>query len=132
MLLGAYGNGTEGQPPGGAMDAAINGDSASKYAEIHLAVTRGNIEKLQELLADGVDVDLRTEEGFTTLHIAVARSQPDIVRLLLEAGADVSIGDKMAEHTPLHLACVAGNVQVVQLLLEYAANPEQIDKAGYG
>eukprot|EP01051_Picozoa_sp_SAG22_P004743 SAG22_NODE_262_length_13373_cov_11.716965_5_plen_131_part_00 len=37
----------------------------------------------------------------------------------------------MAEHTPLHLACVAGNVPVVQLLLEYAANPEQVDKAGF-
>jgi ankyrin repeat protein len=57
--------------------------------------------------------------------------QPDIVQLLLEAGADVSIGDKMAEHTPLHLACVAGNVQVVQLLLEYGANAEQVDKAGF-
>eukprot|EP01045_Picozoa_sp_COSAG04_P028475 COSAG04_NODE_4429_length_2100_cov_1.210395_1_plen_358_part_00 len=106
-------------------------EGASKYAEIHLAVTRGNLEKLKELLAAGVDVDLRTEEGFTTLHIAVARSQPDIVQLLLEAGSDVSIGDKMAEHTPLHLACVAGNVQVVQLLLEYGANAEQVDKAGF-
>ncbi len=43
----------------------------------------------------------------------------------------MSIGDKMAEHTPLHLACVAGNVQVVQLLLEYGANAEQVDKAGF-
>lgn len=118
-------------PAKGLDQVGIGADSGSKYAEIHLAVTRGNIDKLTVLLADGVDVDLRTEEGFTTLHIAVARSQPNIVRLLLEAGADVSIGDKMAEHTPLHLACVAGNVQVVQLLLEYAANPEQVDKAGF-
>jgi ankyrin len=109
----------------------VDAESPSKYAEIHLAVTRGNVGKLQDLLVAGVDVDLRTEEGFTTLHIAVARSQPEIVQLLLEAGADVSIGDKMAEHTPLHLACVAGNVRVVQLLLEYAANTEQVDKAGF-
>jgi hypothetical protein len=38
-------------------------------------VTRGNVAKLRGLLGAGVDVDLRTEEGFTTLHIAVARSQ---------------------------------------------------------
>eukprot|EP01051_Picozoa_sp_SAG22_P004744 SAG22_NODE_262_length_13373_cov_11.716965_6_plen_111_part_00 len=72
----------------GLPTAAGAADGGSKYAEIHLAVTRGNIEKLTELLADGVDVDLRTEEGFTTLHIAVARSQPNIVRLLLEVGQE--------------------------------------------
>ena len=38
----------------------------------------------------------------------------------------MTIGDKMAEHTPLHLACVAGNVHVVKLLLEYGANVEQV------
>ena len=112
-------------------DIANNPDNVGKYAEIHLAVTRGNVGRLQELLASGVDADQRTEEGFSTLHIAVARSQPEIVRLLLEAGADVSIGDRMAQHTPLHLACVAGNVQVVQLLLEHAADTEQADKAGF-
>ena len=56
-------------------DSNLPPEGGSKYAEIHLAVTRGNVEKLKELLSAGVDVDLRTEEGFTTLHIAVARSQ---------------------------------------------------------
>jgi hypothetical protein len=56
-------------------DSNLPPEGGSKYAEIHLAVTRGNVEKLKELLVAGVDVDLRTEEGFTTLHIAVARSQ---------------------------------------------------------
>ena len=56
-------------------DSTLPPEGGSKYAEIHLAVTRGNVEKLKELLSAGVDVDLRTEEGFTTLHIAVARSQ---------------------------------------------------------
>jgi hypothetical protein len=61
-------------------DSNLPPEGGSKYAEIHLAVTRGNVEKLKELLSAGVDVDLRTEEGFTTLHIAVARSQvrPDM------------------------------------------------------
>jgi hypothetical protein len=61
------------------LDTSLGGgsqeDSSNKYAEIHLAVTRGNVAKLRGLLGAGVDVDLRTEEGFTTLHIAVARSQ---------------------------------------------------------
>jgi ankyrin repeat protein len=82
----------------------------------------GNIPKLRERLAAGVDVNEVDRDGFTALACAVRSDQTAAVTLLVNAGADVSkpcIDGK----TPLHLAVEQSNVSLTQFLLKQGADP---------
>lgn len=72
----------------------------------------GNTEGVRLLLAFGLDVDARFEEGdayfdvarhSTALHVAAWRARPATVNLLIERGATVDARDA-AQRTPLMLA----------------------------
>ncbi|XP_003740976.1 NF-kappa-B inhibitor beta [Galendromus occidentalis] len=57
---------------------------------MHLAITSGNRQVLQELLNLAIDFDTRELlEGRTALHLAADLRRPDMLRLLLEYGAAV-------------------------------------------
>lgn len=59
----------------------------------------GHLGIVQELLAEGIDVDVRSEHGSTALIHASSAGQLPIVRALLAAGANVNtLGNKC---TPL-------------------------------
>lgn len=57
-------------------------------------VKLGNITKIQELIAQGVDLNVQDEYGYTALIWAVSHSKYDISKLLLNAGADKDITDR--------------------------------------
>ena len=115
------------------------------FTTLHIAVARSQPNIVRLLLEAGADVSIGDKVASRTHKHTHIQSLPppcpcaghplviDWTRDRLDSAANHAglSRDQMAEHTPLHLACVAGNVQVVQLLLEYAANPEQVDKAGF-
>ena len=55
------------------------------------AAYNGNRSIVQELVVEGVDVDLADEQGKTALMLAVVSKRMDIVEVLLNAGADVTL-----------------------------------------
>ena len=73
------------------------------------------------LIANGADVNVKTNNGSAPLHSAAVRNASDVARLLLENGADVHV--KTSEHgwTPLHTAAWKNALAVASLLLEYDA-----------
>jgi len=52
------------------------------------ATAEGNLPKIKELLAAGVDINATTDMGYTPLHIAVLQGDLEIVSFLLKNGAD--------------------------------------------
>lgn len=95
--------------------------SASKLPPDHRAFLdaagAGDVEKIRELLAEGVPVDVREDFSVhysqidqTALMYAAGEGQFEVVRLLLKAGASISAIDKMlsredgGEQTALHYA----------------------------
>ena len=52
------------------------------------AVKRNDSAAVQELLADGAEVDARNEHGLTPLMLACMNLQEQNIRLLIRAGAD--------------------------------------------
>jgi ankyrin repeat protein len=62
------------EKPANLFDAAINGDSST----------------MQKLLAEGMAVNAKGEDGYTPLMAASSLGREDIVKILLKANADLN------------------------------------------
>ena len=79
---------------------------------LHSAAAHGNAEVFRILLAQCVDVDVRSFNDQTPLHRAAYSGRVEKCRILVERGADVNTRD-MKGRTPLH-----------RVLLDLASNPD--------
>lgn len=79
----------------------------------------GDIERLKVLLASGVNVNIKDENGNTPLHHAVSANNQEIVEVLLANGADINIQNKDGA-TPLYNAVLQNNQAMVKCLLDNA------------
>mmetsp|Transcript_79723 Transcript_79723/g.221884 ORF Transcript_79723/g.221884 Transcript_79723/m.221884 type:complete len:141 (+) Transcript_79723:87-509(+) len=89
---------------------------------IHTAAAEGAIEKVAELLAQGVSANQPNFHGLSPLHCAAEFGQVDCVRLLLQANADVDLPVNGRGTTASHLAAQGGYSDVLQVLLEGGAD----------
>ena len=122
----------------------------ARAGPIHDAAKAGDIEQLEQLLAQGADINqgglatplyyaINTEHGEAArflvergadvnapstwgapLHAAAAGGMTDIVTLLLDRGADPNV--RWQEMTPLHLAARNGRIEAVRVLLDRGAD----------
>jgi len=83
---------------------------------------RGDEQTVREILAAGIDKNVRDAFGDTALHVAIYQSNITIVKLLLDYGFDPNARATKTGNTPLHNAVAANNIEAAQLLLQYGAN----------
>lgn len=83
----------------------------------HVAVERGDLEKVNEfLLAGGADVNSKNRNGFTATARAISMNDLDLLKLLIiDYEADLS------DFELLKLACEKDNVAVIKLLVKHGA-----------
>ena len=89
---------------------------------IIVASYRGDDGMVKELLAAGVDKDVRDALGATALHAAMFQNNLAVVKLLLDYGFDPNARATKNGNTPLHYAVASNNLGAAQLLLRYYAN----------
>jgi len=108
------------------------------------AAARGDAERVRQLLARGVPVDVRDSETYalgscwniTALMCAAAQGHLDIIQTLLEAGAGVSAAchahkeDGGGGSQPLHFAVSGRHAAAAEVLLDAGANPDAIGNYG--
>ena len=82
------------------------------------AVNKNNVLLVQQLIADGADVN-ELDKGDAPLVMAAYKGYNEIVRVLLEAGADVRAVDPGMKATALHAAAYAGRAEAAKILIEY-------------
>ncbi len=103
-------------PPGAA--AEDPGDALRR------AASTGDLAKVKELLAAGVDVNAANKYGGTALAFASDKGHTAVVDLLLERGADVNTKDSFYGATPLTWAVMHGHADIVKTLLAKGAQGE--------
>ena len=83
---------------------------------------RGDEATVRQILAAGVDKNVRDDFGDTALHVAILQPNINIVKILLENGFDPNAKTIRNGYTPLHNAVAVNNVEAARLLLQYGAN----------
>ena len=96
--------------------------STCRASELGQAVTTGNIETVQKVLATKPEPDARDSFGGTALHAAVLRKNMEIVELLIAYGCDINVQGTSNGYTPLHDAVWANNPEAAKILLRHGAN----------
>jgi len=95
---------------------------------IQLAAFVGDMEKIKNLIDEGVDINLQNEIGYTPLHYAAMAGNTQVVELLITEGARIDINSsedfKRKVYSPLHLAVNYGRTEVVRLLISKSADVE--------
>jgi len=104
-------------------DATVK-DTAGRTL-LHLAVqaldSGGATGTLGPLIAGGINVNAKTEAGFTALHFAARNGHVRAAELLLAAGADMN-AQTPAGQAPLHFAVRRGYYSLAELLVEEGAD----------
>ncbi len=92
-------------------------DSKQVAKDIRLAIKKGDIEKVVELIGSNADyLNMMTPFG-TWLHVAASRGELDIVKKLIELGANINMLGGVYGGGALNEAASAGHIDIVSYLL---------------
>ena len=112
------------------MDVRTNLDKAGR-SELHYAVVDRNLERVRDLVRQGMSVNLADGNGWTPLHFAAQNSDAVVARFLLDSGAWVDPRDANG-NTPLSTAVFnsRGHGEVIGLLRQRGADPTSVNQSG--
>jgi ankyrin repeat protein len=82
-----------------------------------VAIKRGDVQDVRNLLDRGADVDARDRHGQTALMLAAHAGRRDVVEALIAHGANLNTTAKYGL-SALMLALIAGHTQVARLLAD--------------
>ena len=99
------------------------------WTPLHLAACLGQMEAIQDLIANKADIEAKNSNGWTPLHLAAFLGQPEAIQALLDNKAATEAKDNQG-YTPLHVATLAGRLEAVQLLINHQAPVDAIDHKG--
>jgi len=91
--------------------------------ELFDAATSGNVQRIGQLLSQGIDINASNAEGETALHMAAARGQYRAVIYLVRNGAYVS-ARTVKDWIPLHHATRFNHPNIVNYLLQHNSSAQ--------
>jgi excisionase family DNA binding protein len=98
-------------------------------ASLQRAVDNGDVDNVNALIAQGAQVDARTDDGWTPLMLATIKGHTGIVEALLNKGADVNARNKKS-WTALMFAVSMGDIDTMRVLLAGGADINARDHDG--
>ena len=108
----------------------------TKMVELLHAIQRQDTASAKSMLAQGIDLNIRGDEGITPLLWLIMQKNADAVELALQLGADANFpamvginrdGPKPAQ--PLAIIAGDGDNKLFSLLLKYGASPNSRDES---
>ena len=98
---------------------------AAAYTGLHAAAHKGDVAKIQRLVASGAALNMTDGYGRTPLHVAAFARQREAIRALAKAGADL---EKLENdrYDGVTIAAVADDEVTLKVLLELGASAKQV------
>lgn len=100
------------------------------YSLFHVALARGDRERVDKYLSQGVPFDLLAQDGFPPLFWAMARKEDDMILYLLERGSPIDVRSSEGA-TALMVSVQNRSLPRVELLLSHGADPNAVDQRGF-
>ncbi len=91
------------------------------YPEFWSAAAGGDLQKVEQLVDKGLDVNKKDMSGGTALFQAATEGHTDVVEFLISKGAEVNIREKSMGLSPLSAAASNGHNATVSALLDAGA-----------
>lgn len=101
----------------------------SKSTDIFKAAHRGDSKTIEAYLAEGGDVNIADDKGFTVFHYAVAHGYLALSAMLVHAGARVN-GLNPEGYSPLMASSKLSNTESVQFLIDHGADVNAVMNTG--
>ncbi|SMX49336.1 ankyrin repeat domain-containing protein [Maliponia aquimaris] len=92
------------------------------YDGLFRAAHEGDVAMIEQLVAEGADVDARDSRGRTPVHVAAFASEDDALRALAEAGADMNALEHRA-YDAVTIAAVADDPELMSLAIDLGNDP---------
>ncbi len=97
--------------------------TAEEKVDIWAAAATGDLDAIQQQLADGQNINAKAPSvGLTPLMAAAITGHSDAARLLLDKGAKPNLKSEKDGAAALHMAAFFGHIDIVQLLLDKGAD----------
>ena len=96
-----------------------------KESDLRIAARCGNIEKLQELINEGVNIFSRNRNNETALHLSIKSGQMGAMKKLLQAGANRVVAK---QYFYIREAIQVNSIEAVNLLLLDGINFDVLNK----
>jgi ankyrin repeat protein len=90
----------------------------------HAVVAGGCVALTRSMLADGADIELKTDNSDTPLHVAAIMNQRAVAELLIKKGARLEVR-KVNGDSPLDHAVRNGHEEFTRLLVEKGASVDE-------
>lgn len=97
---------------------------AAAYTGLHAAAHKGDVAKVQRLVASGAGLNATDAYGRTPLHVATFARQREAVKALAKAGADLNKLEA-DRYDAVTIAAVADDEATLKVLLELGASAKQ-------
>ena len=88
-----------------------------------------NLAEVAKCLAQNIDVDAISKDGYTALLSALSLGHENVIGLLLQNGANINIANDKNQ-TALHFSARGGNTKTIELLLQNKADTNLKDDNG--
>lgn len=98
----------------------IMASAGSSAGVLHDAAKSGDLERVQELVVDGVDVNEGNVKGETPLIVASLEGQGEVANYLLQRGAELD-ATSSSGLSALHAAAYGGHADIARLLIAKGA-----------
>ncbi|KAK7891752.1 hypothetical protein WMY93_023715 [Mugilogobius chulae] len=103
-----------------------------KVSALKIAISKGDVETVEQLLDNGMDVDSRLDYDWTPLMCAVSVANQDLTKILLDRGASANFSK---DHWTVLMACCTASApeekicSCLELLLSRNADPNLVDRS---